>query len=104
MRQRLPSGVNAFQERCESQLIAALADRGLRLDHRRLDEREEPSITADVSGAGITVWIHPDTVEAFAGESEIVRIEEWDRRTPDELLRDYVERVTTALSRSEGLQ
>ena len=93
-----PSGVNRFQAQCEAGVALAVERLGFALENRTVLGKDEPSIRAEVGRSGITIYIHPDTVEAYDGRREIVRIEEWDRRTADELVRDYIERLVSELA------
>ena len=98
-----PDSLTPFQRNCEVSLSAALKARGAELAERSLYRTAdgETIVEGRVVPINLDVWIQPDGAQAGFGKGTI-RLEEWDARTPEELIDEFVKSVATILDRRAG--
>ena len=101
MTQPTESGLSRFQVVCEAAVIAALGDRGESLADREVLGVKERHIKARVVGTPWTLWIYADGAELSSDRSTLVRLEEWDAKTPDDFVASFVSRVLEGI-REQG--
>ena len=83
------SGLSPFQYRCEQRLVDALRVAGYIVANRQIKGPEGARyISGSVVHGPVTFWLHDDTVGYDVGAASR-RFEEWDYRTPDELIEDF---------------
>lgn len=91
------NGLSRFQAACESALTATLATRQRTLIERSIGgSATEPYVTARVSDSLLTVWIYLDQANV-EGPGLDARYEQWDARTPQELIDQFCARVVRQL-------
>jgi len=95
------SGLNRFQVMCESALVAALRNSGGSLADREVLGVKERHGKARVVGTPWTLWIYPNGAELSSDGAALVRLEEWDARTPDDFVASFVSRVLEGM-RKQG--
>jgi hypothetical protein len=100
-------GLTLFQRDCERRVLAALEARGLSLSNRRIeelrgsgDEDTEPMIVGEIPVLGAKLWIYADQTD-ITTQTEELRLEEWDTKTPAEHFA-AVEEFVLSLPRVEG--
>lgn len=75
-----PSGVSLFQKK----VLGRLEINAPTLVFR-LEGKQEQYFVANVSDSGFKVFVFPDGIQVFE-KRFLMREEEWDRRTPDEMI------------------
>ena len=91
------SGLTPFQVRCEALLSAQLADRGVRLTARCVDDTQGGHVRAQLGDSGWQVAIYGDGAELTGPDTGSSSVEQWDARTPDELIAIFLHRVSGVL-------
>ncbi len=89
------SGLTQFQIECEAAVERALRNVGLQLTARELDDAS--FIKAKISDTDWTLWIYPDSAQVVSTQSTLVRLEEWDVRTPAEFFAVFISRMLPGL-------
>jgi len=94
-----------FQVRCESAVVAALATAGFDVSNREVAGSNEHYVRAGIAGTPWRVWIYPDGAEVSSDQVTLVRLEQWDARTPEDFIVTFVERVLAGVrgSRDESV-
>lgn len=95
-----PNGLSPFQEKCEAAVVKALLAEGLDLEGRVLkktDGDSETCVNARIKGTPWELWLYYDGGDIAAGTETLVRLEEWDAKTPDELAGMFVEEMVSGL-------
>ena len=106
MRGRNADGLTAFQALCERRLVetveaggVSLAGRNVKPTTHRGKPMDELWIEWSIEGTPLTIGIYPNGAGIW-GEKIDDRFEEWDARTPDELMEIFAERVVRRATES----
>lgn len=91
------SGLSRFQVACEAALTGALRAVDVELVNRSIQGSVEPMITARLGETAWAVWIYVDGAEVSSPPRALVRMEEWDARTPGEFIETFVARVVGSI-------
>ena len=89
------SGLTHFQIQCEAAITRALNDMGLQLTARELDDAS--FIKARIADTEWTLWIYPDAAEVISSRSTLVRLEEWDAKTPADFFAQFISRMVSGV-------
>lgn len=97
-----PGGLSVFQERCESALTREIRSAGLAIVERTIQplERNETLLYIRLTPGDLDVWICSAGAQ-FGYRTGDVRLEEWDARTPDELISEVTAGVVK-MARRQG--
>jgi hypothetical protein len=88
--------LSPFQRDCEGALESALSGIGCQLVERVVEmPAGNEYIAAKVASTDVRAWIHDDTA-GFDAPAGSRRFEEWDYRTPADLITDFCEHVVRA--------
>jgi hypothetical protein len=104
------SGLSVFQEKCEAAVGALLKTRGLALRDRRIIEggplatpgSPDSCVHARLADEPWEIWIHRDQAQLTGAGSASANLEQWDAPTPDQLVREFLDRIARALDESKG--
>ncbi len=91
------SGLSPFQVMCESAVLSGLQNVGLAVIGRTVEGTRERYIKAQIAGTDWTLWIYRDGAEVSSKTSDLVRMEEWDAKTPEEFIATFVRRVLSGV-------
>lgn len=91
------SGLSLFQERCEAEVAALLQSRGLTLKGRVVKGDLERYLHAHLADTPWEVWIYTDQAQLSGPGNATVNLEQWDARTPDELIHTFLVHVSRSL-------
>jgi hypothetical protein len=94
-----PDGLSPFQRETEATLRAILSARGLEMVERQILGEDDRYIVAKIPRAEATIWIYCDETQIESG-AEVLRLERWDTRTPEEHRDKAVEFLNSLLERS----
>lgn len=90
-------GLSRFQHDCENALAAMLTTSGRTLTERTVSgSAAEPYVTGKVSDSALTIWIYTDQVNVDGPELD-ARFEQWDARTPHDLIAQFCALVAQQL-------
>ena len=78
------NGISKFQKNA----ISALEQQGVHLDFKRVGE-SEAYFLASIPSTEIDVYIYGDGAQV-SGNENLLRAEEWDYRTPNDLIQELV--------------
>lgn len=103
--ERDSSGLALFQKTMEQSVRLVVERAGLRLEVEVVevpasDSDFGPYIHATVPGRSVELWLHDDTF-CMEGPRTQARFEHWDFDTPDELLAEFIGRLSANLGVSE---
>ena len=93
VREPTESGLTPFQVMCETAIVSALSTLGVTLVNRKVEGRDESYVTAGLSGTDWTLWIYVNGAEVSSKASALVRMEEWDAKTPEEFVTTFVNKT-----------
>ena len=96
------SGLSPFQVKCEAALVSALSSVGTILVDRTVDGMPQSYVKARLAGTDWTLWIYRNGAEVSSKASTLVRMEEWDAKTPEEFIAAFVGRTVTGVGKSSG--
>ncbi len=92
-----PGGLSKFQLEAESAVEAALREANANLTGREVHPLSDGAyLYAVISPVGVDLWLHSDTVEV-GKDKAYRRLEEWDFRTPQEMIDEAVRVVRGVL-------
>ncbi len=91
-----PTGVSKFQ----STALASLQGHGIQLPFKQVGSSEK-YLLASIPGSEIDVYLYVNGAQVV-GEHNILVAEEWDFRTPDELIQELVRVVGTVIQESRS--
>jgi hypothetical protein len=94
------SGLSPFQLMCEAAVVTALRTFDMPLLDRRVEGAGECYVTAKLAGTDWTLWIYLDGAEVSSKSSTLVRMEEWDAKTPQEFIATFVSRTIAGVRKS----
>jgi hypothetical protein len=97
-----PDGLCRFQRTCEAAVATALNELGVSLHERRVVETKEgwKYVHFLLSPTELEFWLYCDTVE-FTGRKLHRRLEEWDHRTPEDMVTKVVELALEVVNASK---
>ncbi len=98
------SGLSSFQRMCEAAVVKALGEHGVRIAEREILEMEGPHvrgkenyIKARLAGTSWTLWVYVNAAGILSDTRTLVRLEDWDVRTPEEFISVFVERMLAGI-------
>ena len=94
------SGLSPFQIMCESALVNALSSVGTVLVDRTVEGIRESYVRARLGATDWVLWIYRNGAEVSSKGSTLVRMEEWDAKTPQEFIAAFVGRTVTGVGKS----
>lgn len=95
------SGLTPFQVRCEALLTEELTRRGVRLAARCLDDTLGGHVRAQLGHSGWSIAIYRDGAQ-LNGPEAVVVVEQWDARTPNDLITIFLGHVDRVLNGVSG--
>ena len=94
------SGLSPFQLMCEPAVISALCDLGVTLIDREIlkmdgqhSDMKDQYIKSRLSGTPWTLWVYSDAAEVTSENATLVRLEEWDAKTPEDFISTFVKEL-----------
>jgi hypothetical protein len=90
------AGISLFQTKCEAAVTSALLPSGVELIDRTIEGEQERVIRARISGTGWTIWIYLDGAQVSSETATLIRLEQWDTKSPDELIDKLVASLTSS--------
>jgi hypothetical protein len=93
------SGLSPFQLMCESEVVNALHNVGVAVVDRTVEGTQERYIKVQLAGTNWTLWIYVNGAQVSSKTSNLVRMEEWDAKTPQEFIATFVSRVVSGMRR-----
>ncbi len=91
------SGLSPFQLECEPAVVNALGNAGIALVNRTVEGINESYVKAQLADTDLTLWIYLNGAEVSSKSSTLVRMEEWDAKTPQEFIATFVSRTIARL-------
>ncbi len=102
------SGLSPFQLMCEPAVERALREVGITLLEREIIEVKgrfrkvgEHAIRSRLRGTPWTLWMYVNAAEVTSHDRTLVRLEDWDAKTPEELISTFVKKLREAVT-SQG--
>lgn len=86
-------GLSLFQRKCEEAVTKAIQAEGGALIGREIQGVHEKCIKARIKDSPWTLWIYGDAAQVISEGQELVNLECWDAKTPNEFIAIFVEKV-----------
>ena len=97
------SGLSPFQVRCEAAVVNALSIVGTAVIDRTVEGMQESYIKARIAGTEWTLFIYYNGAEVSSKASTLVRMEEWDAKSPEEFITIFVGKTVAGVTRPSEL-
>jgi hypothetical protein len=72
---------------------------GVAVVDRTVEGTQERYIKVQLAGTNWTLWIYVNGAQVSSKTSNLVRMEEWDAKTPQEFIATFVSRVVSGMRR-----
>jgi hypothetical protein len=96
-REPTESGLSRFQILFEPVVLAELKVAGIAMVDREVVGERERYIKVRLAGTPWTLWIYLDGAEITSAGGALVRMEDWDSKTPHEFIATFVGKLRAGI-------